>query len=53
VVLRRALCPVVGSCEYGNEHSGYIGGGEFLAQMCDYKLRKNYAKWGERRRNSA
>jgi hypothetical protein len=31
---------VAGSCEYGNELSGSIRGGEFLDQLCDYQLLK-------------
>jgi hypothetical protein len=35
--------PVAGSCEHGNETSGSINGGEFLDQLSNYKLLKDYA----------
>jgi hypothetical protein len=33
-------------CEYGNESSGFIKGGEFLDQLRDYELlRKDSVLW--------
>jgi hypothetical protein len=38
--------PVAGSCEYGNEPSGSIKGGEFLDWLSDYELLKmDSAPW--------
>jgi hypothetical protein len=38
------LCSVMGSCECGNEQSGYIKGGEFIDQLSGYQLLKeNFA----------
>jgi hypothetical protein len=31
---------VAGSCDHGNEHSGYIKGGEFFDRLSYYKLLK-------------
>jgi hypothetical protein len=31
----------MGSCEYNNEPSGSIKGGEFVNNLADYKLLKN------------
>jgi hypothetical protein len=33
VLLPVSVVPVVGSCEYGNEHSGCIKGEEFLERL--------------------
>jgi hypothetical protein len=32
----------MGSCEYGNEHSGSMKGEEILDKLCNYQLLK---KW--------
>jgi hypothetical protein len=36
---------VAGSCEHGNELSGFIKGGEFLDWLSDYQLLKDSAPW--------
>jgi hypothetical protein len=39
--VRTVYCPVVGSCERGNETSSSIKCGEFLDQFSDYQLLKD------------
>lgn len=34
---------MTGYCEHGSEHLGLITGGEFVGQMCEYKLLKKNA----------
>jgi hypothetical protein len=37
---------LLGCCEYCNEHSGYVKGGEFLNQISNYQfIRKDSAAW--------
>jgi hypothetical protein len=37
---------VAGSCEYGNERSGSMKGGEFLDELSEYQLlKKNTGLW--------
>jgi hypothetical protein len=36
---------VAGSCEHGNEPSGFINDGEFLRQLNEYQFLKDSAPW--------
>jgi hypothetical protein len=36
---------MVGCCGHGYEPSGFINGGEFLDQLSDYQLLKDYSPW--------
>jgi hypothetical protein len=40
---RSEKVPVAGSCEHGNEHLGFIKGGEFSDQLSDCQLLKSSA----------